>query len=484
MTGRIAAVALTCLGCAVALGSGSRTTQRGRGNGQASASTAASDLSAAFERIAEEVTPTVVSISSVQTVKATQGSRAPLRGSPLEKFFGDDFFQFFSQPPAPRGYVREGMGTGFIVDPKGYILTNNHVVQGADEVTVKLSDDRTFEAKVVGTDPKTDIAVLKINADDLPTATLGDSGRLKVGEWVAAVGNPFGLSSTITAGIVSAKGRSHMAITDYEDFIQTDAAINPGNSGGPLVNLSGKVVGINTAIASRTGGYQGVGFTIPINMAKSVMNSLIHEGRVVRGFLGVGIQPLNPGLAESFGYDSTEGALVAEVYPDSPAEKAGFIQGDIVQRYGDKDVATVNQLRNLVASTKPKTTVPVEIFRDGDEQTLNVRIGELSERSGTAPVQKPSADLGLAVSDLTPEIAQSLGYEDSQGVLVTAVDPIGPAARAGIAVEDLILSVQGKEVQTAREFWKAVGQQDLSKGIRLIVEHGTMRRFVFMQVEK
>jgi len=482
----IVTAAMMCFSVSAALASGSRVAERSRLKTQVSASTAVNDLSAAFREIATEVTPAVVSVNSVKTVKVTQGlrgSRSPLLGSPFERFFGDDFSKFFSQPPMPHGYMREGLGTGVIVDANGYVLTNNHVVEGADEVSVKLSDNRTFKAKIVGSDPKTDIAVLKIDGKDLSTAVLGDSGRLQVGEWVAAVGNPFGLTSTITAGIVSAKGRSQVAIADYEDFIQTDAAINPGNSGGPLVNLAGEVVGINTAIASRTGGYQGVGFAIPINMAKSIMESLIHDGRVVRGFLGVGIQALNEGLADSFGYHGTNGALVGEVSPGSPADQAGFKQGDIVMRFDDEDVTTVNQLRNLVAATKPGTTVPLEIFRDGAERTLSVKIGELSEHSGTASPSESSTDLGLSVSDLTPEVAQALGYKDEKGALVSAVDPIGPAARAGIAVEDLIVSVQGQEVQSAKEFWHIVGQSDLSKGIRLVVQHESMRRFVFLQMK-
>ncbi len=484
----IVTAALTCFGVAAALASGSHTTESSVRKAQVSPSAAAGNLSVAFENIATDVTPAVVSVNSVKTVKVMHGLRrphSPLPESPLERFFGDDFFKFFSQPPVPEGYMREGLGTGVIVDASGYVLTNNHVVEGADVVSVRLSDNRTLKAEVVGTDPKTDVAVLKIDGKNLSTAALGDSDRLEVGEWVAAVGNPFGLTSTITAGIVSAKGRSQVAVADYEDFIQTDAAINPGNSGGPLVNLAGEVVGINTAIASRTGGYQGVGFAIPINMAKSIMDSLIREGRVVRGFLGVGIQPLDEGLADSFGYHGTEGALIADVSPGSPADAAGFRQGDIITRYDNKDVTTVNQLRNLVAATKPNTTVPVEVFRDGGKQTLKVKIGELSEHPEmtSASASKSSTDLGLSVSDLTPDVAQALGYEGKEGALVTAVDPVGRAARAGIAVEDLIISVQGKEVHTARDFWKVIGQHDLSKGIRMIVQRESMQRFVFLQVK-
>jgi len=487
MIGWFAITGLACIGVTVAYANGSHATKRSERQATASQSTAMSDLSAAFRRIAKDVTPAVVSINSIKTVKVTQGQRSEhmqIPDSLRNQLFGDDFFKFFTQPAVPRGYVREGLGTGVVVDTDGYILTNNHVVDGADEVTVKLADNRTFPAKIVGTDPKTDIAVLKIDGDDLTAATLGDSDKLDVGEWVAAVGDPFGLPSTITAGIVSAKGRSQVAIADYEDFIQTDAAINPGNSGGPLVDLNGEVVGINTAIASRSGGFQGVGFAIPINMAKSIMNSLIHKGRVVRGFLGVGIQPLNEGLAESFGYKGTDGALVGEVSSGTPADKAGFEPGDIVVRFGDKEVTSVNQLRNLVAATTPSTTVPVQIFRNGEQQTLSVKVGELGEHPGMASTQGETKDLGLAVSDLTAEGAQSLGYEEHEGVLVTDVDPVGPAALAGITPEDLIVSVQGQPVHTAHEFWNILNQHDLSKGIRMVVQHESMRRFVFLQVKK
>jgi serine protease Do len=485
-TSGLATTILACIGVAAAFASSSDVAERSGHTAKGPESTATNDLSAAFRRIATEVTPAVVSVNSIKTIRAMQGLRSPnsrFPDSPLERFFGDDFFRFFAQPSPPRGYMREGLGTGVIVDTNGYVLTNNHVVEGADEVTVKLSDNRTFKAEVVGSDPKTDIAVLKVDGKNLSTAALGDSDQLEVGEWVAAVGNPFGLTSTVTAGIVSAKGRSEVAIADYEDFIQTDAAINPGNSGGPLVNLAGEVIGINTAIASRTGGYQGVGFAIPINMAKSIMDSLIHEGHVVRGFLGVGIQPLSEGLAESFGYHGTDGALIGEVSPGSPADQAGFKEGDIILRYEDKNITTINQLRNLVASTKPGTTVPVEIFRNGGERTLSVKIGALSEHPGRASGSEASMDLGLSLSDLSPEVAQALGYQGEEGAVVTAVDPVGPAGRAGIAVEDLIVSVQGQAVKTAREFWQVVGQYDLGKGIRLIVQHESMRRFVFLQVK-
>jgi len=481
----LAVAVLACFGVAAAFASVGHTPGRHESRAAAEDSMPVSNLSEAFRNIAKEVTPAVVSVNSTKTVKVT--SAVPgfqfHQESPLERFFGKNLVPQFQQPQTQHGYVREGLGTGVIVSPDGYILTNNHVVEGADSVSVKLSDNRTFDAKVVGTDPKTDVAVLKIDAKGLTTAKLGDSDALQVGEWVAAVGNPFGLTSTITAGIVSAKGRSQVAITDYEDFIQTDAAINPGNSGGPLVNLAGEVVGINTAIASSTGGYQGVGFAIPINMAKTIMESLIHEGRVVRGFLGVGIQPLNQGLADSFGYHGTKGALVGEVSPNGPAAKAGFKQGDIIERFDGRDVTTVNQLRNLVASTKPGTRVSAEVFRNGDEKTLNVKLGELSDQPGQATAEKTSTDLGLTVSDLTGDVASSLGYEEHEGVLVSGVDPVGPAARAGIAPEDLIVSVQGKPVHTAEQFWNLIRKNDLSKGVRLIVQHDSMRRFVFLQVK-
>ncbi len=446
----------------------------------------ATDLSTAFEDVATAIKPSVVNISSVKRVAARQTIPEPLLNSPFRDFFGDRFPDRFQDrgDSRSRDYFQEGVGTGVVVSDDGYILTNNHVVEDADEVKVRLSDDRSFKAEVIGTDPKTDLAVIKVNASELQAARLGDSSDVRIGEWVVAVGNPFGLSHTLTAGIVSATGRSNMGIVDYEDFIQTDAAINPGNSGGPLVNLRGEVIGINTAIFSRSGGYMGLGFSIPINMAKSVMRSLIDEGHVVRGYLGAMIQNLDAGMADSFGYDSTDGALIGDVVADGPAAEAGLKEGDIVLAYNGKPVGNVVELRASVAETRPGTRASLDVFRDGARKTIEVEIGEL--KGGAAGSSEPGRathdDLGLTVRTLTPQLADQLGYDDAEGVVVTEVEPYSPAADAGIRPRDVIVKVGGKPVNTASEFRKALSSSDLTEGVRLRIRSGDSERFAFLRI--
>jgi len=447
----------------------------------------AESLSAVFEHVAENIKPFVVSISSAKLIKPEQGrDQMPdwWFEFPFRDFFGNENFnRFFNQDNRGSGYVQQGLGTGVIVDAAGYILTNNHVVEEADEVTVTLFDERSFKAKIVGTDPKTDLAVVKIDASLLRSGTLGDSDKLKVGEWVIAAGNPFALTSTITAGIVSAKGRSNVGIVDYEDFIQTDAAINPGNSGGPLVNLRGEVVGINTAIFSQSGGYSGVGFAIPSNMTKSVMKSLVERGRVIRGHLGVAIQNLTEGLAKSFGYDSTDGVLISEVTPQGPADKAGLKQGDVITRFDGKAIKDTVRLRSLVAATQPDSTVQVEVIRNGRKETVAVRIGELESKQTQKPTEQPQSELGMRVETLTPEIARQLGRADLRGVIVTSIDPLGAAAKAGIRTYDLVLNVQGRAVASVAEFERELKKYNLKKGVRLRVQSGEMQHFVFVMVQ-
>ena len=374
------------------------------------------------------------------------------------------------------------MGSGVIVDPSGYILTNNHVVGFADEIDVRLWDRREFRAELIGTDEKTDLAVIKIKANDLVAATLGDSDNLHIGEWVVAAGNPFGLDNSITQGIVSATGRSNVGIVDYEDFIQTDAAINPGNSGGPLVNLKGEVIGINSAIFSRSGGYMGIGFAIPVNMARTVMKSLIKDGRVVRGWLGVAIQDLDKDMAASFGFKGTEGALIGDLTPDGPADRAGIKQGDIVVRYDGQVVTNVTQLRNLVAATKPGERVDLIVFRDGTEKSLRVKIGELkAEQRGIDAQEEPSLEIGVAIQAITPEIAQQLGVSSDEGVVVSGVEPGSVAESAGLRVRDVILKINGKSVNSVQEFRDLMKKSDLAKGVRLTVQSGDFQRYVFLK---
>ena len=367
----------------------------------------------------------------------------------------------------------------------GYVLTNNHVVEGADEVNVNLSDDRSFSAEIVGVDDKSDLAVLKIDAHDLVPAHVGDSDAMEVGQWVLAVGSPFGLAQTVTAGIVSAKGRADMGITDYEDFIQTDAAINPGNSGGPLVNLHGEVVGINTAIASRTGGYMGIGFAIPSNMARNVMDSIIEKGSVERGFLGAGIQDLNTDLAASFGYDSADGVLIGDIVPDGPAEKSGLQPGDIVVEFNGKSTHKANQLRNAVAATKPGTRVPLSVIRNGKSMRFDVEVGQL-ESQAAAPWtgREASVDLGMTVQTLTAEVARQIGADErDQGVVVTTVEPGSIAARVGMQPGDVVLAVGNSRVKNVSDFREAIQALDVSQGIRMQVMRDGGRRYVFFRGE-
>ncbi len=447
----------------------------------------AEQLSLAFEKVADVISPSVVTISSVVRAKTPVKRPGKQNGDPFfdpyREFFGDDFMEKMFPDQAPDNRGQQGMGTGVIFDDDGYIMTNNHVVAGADEVTVRLQDDKTYKAKVIGTDPKTDLAVVQIKAKGLVPAKLGDSDSLKIGEWVVAAGNPFGLTNSITSGIVSAKGRSFMGGGQFEDFIQTDAAINPGNSGGPLTNLKGEVVGINTAIFSRSGGYMGIGFAIPINMAKSVMASLIKSGKVVRGWLGVGIQPLTEEAAASFGYSGTEGALVGHVDPEGPAGKGGIRQGDIITKLNGEKVRNVTHLRNIVAATKPGGTLNVDLVRDGKEENLSLKVGELKsqkENEERAEVET-SVDLGISVENMSERFAHQLGSKRTSGVIVTQVRPGGIGEVSGLQHRDIIVSVNGKAVKDVSEFNEAIEKANLSKGMRFVVETQGMERFVFLK---
>jgi serine protease Do len=435
----------------------------------------ADELSQAFEKVAENITPSVVTISTESKPKKVK----PGKKDPLREFFGDEFFD--KMAPVPQ----RGLGTGVVVDEQGHILTNNHVIGDSSEVTVRLSSERTVKAKVVGTDPRTDLAVVKLKVkEQLPKpAKLGDSEKLKIGEWVVAAGASFGLDNTITAGIVSAKGRALSGGAQYEDFIQTDAAINPGNSGGPLVNLRGEVVGINTAIVSKSGGYMGIGFAIPINMAKQVLDSLISNGKVTRGWLGVGIQNLNEDLAKSFDYTETEGALVGHVDPKGPAKKAGLQQGDIIVQLGKDKIKNVNQLRNLVASIKPGTSVDLIVVRGGKRDTRSVAIGELPSQPTEAETEADGSveDLGLSVEEFDKSSQRKPRTDRAQGLVITQVDPQGVAARADLQPGDIIVSINGKEVTTIDEFRAITAKADLSKGLRLVVESQGMERFAILR---
>ena len=437
----------------------------------------AEGLPSSFAELVEELKPVVVNISTTKLV------RSPLEDffkdlRRFREFFGDEFFhRFFQGPPEMR---TRSLGSGFIVDKEGYILTNNHVIEGAEDIKVKLYNGKVYDAKVVGRDPKTDIALIKIEAkEDLPVARLGDSDRLRVGDWVIAIGNPFGLEHTVTAGIISAKGRV-IGAGPYDDFLQTDASINPGNSGGPLFNLKGEVVGINTAIVA---GGQGVGFAIPINMAKNLLPQL-KKGKVVHGFLGVYIQDLTPELARSFGLKEAKGALVTEVIPDSPAQEAGFQKGDVIIRYDGKEVRDTHALRRMVASTPGGRRVKVDVIRKGKEVSLSVEIGKLEEREEMAQVEEDQ--WGLRVQDVTPELASHLGLPDDKGVVVSEVVPGSPAHHGGISPGDVIIGIEHEEVGDLSDYRKLMKRYRAKESLLLTVRIKAQRYhtlFVVLQKE-
>ena len=442
----------------------------------------------AFASVAKKVSPAVVFIQVEKTVQ----------GQPMQGFFppfGDDFFRRFFGIPGPGGQPHQfqapaqpqrkimAQGSGFIFRSDGYIMTNNHVVADADKVTVRLEDGREFRGKVVGADPHSDVAVVKIDAKNLPVLPLGNSDKLEVGEWVIAVGNPFGLSHTITAGIVSAKGRSSVGITDYENFIQTDAAINPGNSGGPLVNLDGQAVGINTAIFSRSGGYMGIGFAIPINMAKAIAEQLIKHGTVIRGYLGISIQDLTPELAKSFNLAPEKGVLIAQVTQHSPAQKAGLKRGDVIISFDGKPVTKAGPFRNRVALKTPGSKATIKVLRNGEAKTLTVVIGKLPEKGVLSSKSSEELNkLGITVQALTPELAKQLGYEGQSGVVITRVDPGSIAAMAGLQPGILIEEVNRVPVKTIEDFQRAVRKTPPHGVLLLLIRQGANSRYLALQL--
>ncbi|MBN1818474.1 MAG: DegQ family serine endoprotease [Sedimentisphaerales bacterium] len=427
--------------------------------------------SKAFTSVAQKAIPAVVSVYVERTVEV----RNPYGyGSPFE----DEFFQRFFGPRFQRPsekQVQRGQGSGFIISPDGYILTNNHVAGQSDKIMVMLNDGREFEAKLIGADPKSDVALIKVDAESLPVIELGDSDTLEIGEWVIAVGNPFRLAQTVTVGVVSAKGRAVGILEDaegYEDFIQTDAAINPGNSGGPLLNLDGKAVGMNTAIYSQSGGYMGIGFAIPINMAKFIKEQLVDSGKVERGYLGVGPNRfgLTPELAREFGLENNHGALIASVLPGSPAEKAGLRPEDVVLEFDGKEVRDWNSFRNAVGMTRPGTTVNLLVWRDGKKMTVKVKIGALEDAPQVAVTE---TRLGIQVQELDERMAREFGYKPGSGVLVAEVEANSSASEAGIQPGMLILSVNRKPVSTVKEFNDAISKASDKVLLRIQTEYYT-----------
>ena len=411
-----------------------------------------------FVTVARLVTPTVVHI----TCRGEQRVSDP---------FADFFGEFFGRRFGRRIVPTTAFGSGVIVDSGGHVLTNHHVIRNASKVVVKLGDGREFEAQVLGSDPQTDLAVLKIPGDNLPAAELGDSDKIEVGEWVLAVGNPFGLEQTVTSGIISAKGRANVGIAEFEDFIQTDAAVNPGNSGGPLVSMDGKVIGITSAIASNTGGYQGIGFAIPANMARVVMDEIISQGKVRRGWLGIYMVDLTQQLAKDLGIPYVRGVYVDQVVPESPAAKAGLREDDIITKANGAELTSSAQLRNVIATTGIGKTITMTYSRDGKER----------ECSATVVMPEPGAEfkglqtetgLGMTVANLTAALASRFGYEGKEGVLVVKVEKDGLADQAGIGPKDLILGINNYRTTTTGEFRRMAGSVKAGRRVTIHVQRG------------
>ncbi|MFN3395229.1 MAG: DegQ family serine endoprotease [Thermodesulfovibrionales bacterium] len=434
------------------------------------------ETSRAFSDIVAEVSPAVVNISSTKVFKR---DAYPFSEDPFFDLFRP--FHDFDQ----KKWKEQSLGSGVIISEDGYIITNNHVVEKSEDIRVILYDKRSFKGKVIGSDPKTDIAIVKISAQKLPSVRWGNSDHLKVGEFVLAIGNPYGLSHTVTMGIISAVGRANVGIADYEDFIQTDAAINPGNSGGPLVNINGELIGINTAIFSRSGGYQGIGFAVPSNMARLVMEQLIKQGKIVRGWLGVMIQEVTPEIAQKFGLKEPKGALVSDITKGSPAEKAGIIRGDIIIEYDGKAISSVSNLRNSVAQTKVGSQVRIKIIRNGKEFTLNVIVAELPKEMATI-TEEPEGDIqrnafsGVTVYDLTKEIALQLGLNSGEkGVVVVKVESGSPAEEAGLKKGDVIQEIDRKKINNMEDFRRVtslVGSKE--ETILLYINRGGKRLYI------
>ena len=445
-----------------------------------------------FAELAKKTSGAVVNISTEKVVKndikeyfGGQGPHGEGPGSPFGpegpfRDFRDFFDKFFGE--MPKTFKTRSLGSGFIIDPAGLIITNNHVVEGADKITVKLIGGKDYKATIKGRDPKTDLALIQISNPpaDLVFLKLGDSDAVQVGDWVMAVGNPFGLSHTVTQGIISAKGRV-IGAGPYDNFLQTDASINPGNSGGPLLNLSGEVVGINTAILASG---QGIGFATPSNMAKSVIPQLKEKGKVVRGMIGVQVQNVTPELAKSFGLPEPKGALVAEVTSDSPAEKAGIHRGDIIIEFNGHPIHEMNDLPRLVADTAPGAKATVKVLREGKEKTLNLTIAELTDEKQAPAKEEAGGEktpLGLEVQNLDPNLAQQFRLRDNKGVVVVQVEPGSPAAEAGLRAGDLILEVDGTVISTVKEYSTVVGKLKKDTVARLLIKR--MGRTIYLTVE-
>ncbi len=446
----------------------------------------AKELSNAFVEVAKREKPAVVSITIERTLEGVTMFRGFdedfFKGTPFE-----DFFKEFEAPRQKREYKPKarGSGSGVIIDERGYVLTNNHVISGADKIMVKLSDARELKAKVIGTDPKTDLALVKVEAKNLPVATLGDSDRLEVGEWVIAIGNPFGLEHTVTVGVVSAKGRSGLGTGTYEDFIQTDASINPGNSGGPLVNINGEVIGINTMII---GMGTGIGFAIPINTAKNIIDDLIKHGKVTRPWVGIGIQDLTPELKKHFKVSEKEGVIINQIYENSPAEKAGLKIGDIIQEIDGKKVSDAQSVVKEILKKRVGQKIKLGVVREGKFTEIDVVTKELpSKLAGLKEETEDSEEekkpfLGLEVEELTPEFTRRYGMEYEEGVIIVGVESGSPVEEVGLRKGDIIKEINHRRIKNLEDYNRAISRSDIKEGVLLLVKRENQTFFVNIQV--
>ncbi len=436
-----------------------------------------------FSGLVKKAKPAVVYISTVKVIKGKSRFQSPFGGNMHPNDQLRDFFDQFLGRRAPRDYKQEGLGSGFVIDKDGYILTNNHVVEKVDEIKVTMADKKTYTAELIGHDPKTDLALIRIDADEaLEPLPLGNSDDLEVGDWVVAIGNPYGLGNTVTAGIVSYKSRNINA-GPYDDFIQTDAAINPGNSGGPLLNTKGEVVGINSAIFSQTGGSIGIGFAIPVNMAKDLLPQL-KKGKVIRGWLGVHIQQISPELKDGLKLKDTKGALVADVSPGSPAQKAGIKRGDVVVSFDGTKIEEMDDLPYAVASTPVGKEVVVKVIRKGKTKSFDIKVGELKDEEAVEEGGEPEFNLGMIVEELTPQLARQFDLSETAGVVVVQVERGSAAADAGLRPGDLIVEIDQSSVRDLSDFYDKIHEMKKGVTVPFLVKRGPYTLYLTLKVEE
>ncbi len=448
----------------------------------AQTNTAMSAPQNSFSMLVKKAQPSVVYISTVKIIKGNTLFHHPFgeRSNPDDPF--KDFFDRFFGNRESRDFKQKGLGSGIIISADGYILTNNHVVEKSDEIRVTLANGKEFSAEIIGRDPKTDLALIRIETGEtLQELPFGDSDKLEVGDWVIAIGNPYGLGNTVTAGIVSYKSRN-IGAGPYDDFIQTDAAINPGNSGGPLLNTSGEVIGINTAIFSQNGGSVGIGFAIPINMAKDLLPQL-KRGKIIRGWLGVIIQKVTPGLKDKLKLKNEKGALVANVAPDGPAEKAGIKRGDVILSFAGKEITEMKDLPYIVSSTPVDQKVIVKVFRKGKTKTFKIKIGELKEEAVSQKAEEPETDLGMTVEKLTPQLAHKLRLTESSCLIITRIQNNSPAAEAGLRQGDIILEVEQDKIENLSDFHDRIQAFNKDDTILFLVKRGETTIFLTLKVD-